>query len=109
MRCMLALATLGVALLASGRAPAAGDITSGRETARQCAVCHGIDGIAKQPDAPNLAGESALYLETQLRAYSEGRRQHEIMSIIAANLSDTEIANVAAWYSAIRVSVELPE
>lgn len=91
-------------------APAvADDIAAGREAARQCAVCHGMDGLAKRPDAPNLAGESPIYLQGQLQNYRSGARQHEIMSIIAEDLSDDDIRNVAAYYSAIQVTVTLPE
>ncbi|MDR5906127.1 cytochrome c [Franzmannia qiaohouensis] len=81
---------------------------AGRTKAQQCAACHGLDGLSRLPDAPHLAGDSALYLAAQLRAYRSGTRQHPQMSIIAAALSDEDIADLAAWYSAIAISVELP-
>ena len=76
--------------------------------AKMCAACHGIDGIAKVADAPNLAGNGELYLARQLQALP-GERKHPQMSVIASGLSDEDIAAVTAWYSAIKVSVELPE
>ena len=58
---------------------------------------------------PHIAGESEIYLITQLKAFRSGKRTHEIMSIIAADLKDQEIADLAAWYASIKISVELPE
>ena len=103
-------ALIAGAALALAAAPAsAGDPGAGREKARQCQTCHGIDGLAKIPEAPHIAGESELYLRTQLEAFRSGRRQHEIMSIVARTLSDTDIADLAAWYASIEISVEVPE
>jgi cytochrome c553 len=73
-----------------------------------CAVCHGLDGIAKTPDAANLAGESTFYLTRQLQAFRSGERKHDQMSIIAQGLSDGDIADLAAWYSSLKVSVTMP-
>ncbi|RMF36936.1 MAG: cytochrome c [Alphaproteobacteria bacterium] len=104
---------LGAAVLAAAlpALPArAADAAAGRDLARtRCAVCHGLDGLAVNPMAPNLAGENAAYVVAQLKAFRDGRRRHEQMSIIASGLSDADIANVAAWYSRIIVRVELPD
>jgi cytochrome c553 len=87
----------------------AADAAAGRQKARQCQTCHGIDGVAKIPIAPHIAGESQIYLETQLKAFRSGKREHEIMSLIAKNLSDDDISDLAAWYSSIKFSVTVPE
>jgi cytochrome c553 len=103
---------LAAALAATIAAPASaanGDPAAGRKLAAQCQTCHGIDGLARVPIAPHLAGENFTYLQTQLRNYKSGRREHEIMSIVAQTLSDEDIDNLAAWYSSIRISVALPE
>jgi cytochrome c553 len=51
-----------------------------------------------------------VYLERQLKNFRSGERQHPVMSLIAAGLSDEDIANVVAHYSAIEIEViELPE
>ena len=82
----------------------------GHQKAKQvCAVCHGVEGIGKNPDVPNLAGESPNYIEKQLKAFRSGERKHEQMSIIAQSLQDQEIRDLAKWYSSIKVKVELPE
>ncbi|WP_198174143.1 c-type cytochrome [Mesorhizobium xinjiangense] len=105
-----ALAAAAVLSCATAAASLAADMAAGREMARQkCQVCHGLDGIAKIPIAPHLAGESAIYLQTQLKAFREGKRQHEMMSVVAKQLSDADIADLAAWYSAIEISAEMPE
>jgi cytochrome c553 len=87
----------------------AADLPAAWAKAKMCAACHGIDGIAKVADAPNLAGNGELYLARQLQAFRSGERKHPQMSVIASGLSDEDIAAVTAWYSAIKVSVELPE
>jgi cytochrome c553 len=45
----------------------------------------------------------------QLHAFQSGARQHEQMTIIAQSLSEEDVANLAAWYSSIQVTVKLPE
>jgi cytochrome c553 len=98
-----------VMLLAWPAFSAAADAKAGRElAAAKCQVCHGIDGIAKIPVAPHLAGESEIYLQTQLKAFRSGKRVQEMMSLVAKDLSDDDIANVAAWYSSIEISVTVP-
>lgn len=112
---MLKRLQAGLALLAvAGTAApdvawAAGDGIAGRAKARQCTACHGLNGLAKMPNVPNLAGESQIYLEKQLKAFRSGERTDPQMSVIAKSLSDQDIADLAAWYSGIRFSVTAPE
>ncbi len=87
----------------------AADAAAGRKKARQCQTCHGIDGIARIPIAPHIAGESEIYLITQLKAFRSGKRTHEIMSVIAKDLSDEDQADLAAWYAAIKIEATLPQ
>jgi cytochrome c553 len=102
-----AVGTVGCLLL--GVQAYAQDHPGRQKVTQVCAVCHGVDGIGKNPDVPNLAGESTLYLEKQLKAFKSGERKHEQMSIIAQGLQDKDIADVAAWYSSLKVSVEVPK
>jgi cytochrome c553 len=60
-------------------------------------------------DAPNLAGESAIYIDTQLKAFRLGKRTHEIMSAIAADLTNDEIREYADWYASIRLKITQAE
>ncbi len=87
----------------------AADPAAGRKKAQQCQTCHGIDGVGKMPDVPNIGGESAGYLTSQLQHFRSGERQHEQMSIIAQGLSDEDIADIAAWYSSIQFTVTVPK
>lgn len=100
----LALATAATAVQASAES-----IEAGRRKASQaCAVCHGMLGIATAPDAPHLAGQSAVYTKAQLLAYRNGMRRHEVMAVIARQLTDEDIENLATWYAAIRVEAQPP-
>jgi cytochrome c553 len=101
-------AWLGAALAAASPAWAA-DAAVGGAKANACAVCHGPTGLSVVPDAPNLAGQPALYLATQLRAYRSGKRVHEVMSLMAKPLSDADIENLAAWYSSFAIDVRKRE
>lgn len=103
----MALLTIFLATFVSSPALAA-DAALGREKAKACKTCHGIDGIAKVPIAPHIAGESQIYLETQLKAFRSGKREHEIMSVIASQLSDEDISDISAWYASISISATLP-
>jgi cytochrome c553 len=106
---LVAAAISSVALLAPSAGRAA-DAAAGKAKASQvCASCHGLNGIANLPEAPNLAGQSPFYLETQLKAFRSGDRKQEQMSLIAKDLSDQDIANVAAWYSGIKVTAKMPQ
>ncbi len=87
---------------------AAAELAAGKDKASMCATCHGLDGIAKAPNAPNLAGTNVFYITEQLKAFRSGARQHQQMSIIASGLSDEDIADLAAWYSAIEVTATMP-
>ena len=101
---LLAAASLTMA----GKA-AAGDAAAGRQKAMQvCAVCHGPNGVAVAPETPNLAGEPEGYLTRQLKAFRSGKRQHEVMAVIAKSLSDDDIANLAAWFNSIQVTATPP-
>ena len=91
-----------------GDAAVAADAIAGRAKAQPCAVCHGALGLSTQPDAPNLAGQPAVFLSSQLRAYRSGERRHEVMNIMAKPLSDEDIDNLAAWFSSVRVDAHAP-
>jgi cytochrome c553 len=70
--------------------------------AKGCATCHGMDGQGTSPMFPNLAGQSEVYLEQQLKAFRSGRRQAPQMSIVVRNLSDREISVLAAYYAGLK-------
>ena len=94
---------LGALLLPLGVAHAA-DAVAGKAKAEMCALCHGPLGLSQLPDAPNLAGQPVIYLTGQLKNYRSGKRQHEVMSVIAKPLTDQEIDDLAACYASIQIS-----
>ena len=86
----------------SGLANAAGDTEAGSKKIAICVACHGTDGKATAPIYPNLAGQNAPYLEASLKAYRAGERaggMSAVMTPQATNLSDQDIADIAAYYS----------
>ncbi len=106
------IALRGVALFASlflvavtGDVRAAGDIKAGRGKALMCQACHGTDGISKVPEAPNIAAQTEPYIAMQLRAFQSGARKNDVMSVVAQTLSDKDIDDLAAYFSAIEIKV----
>jgi cytochrome c553 len=92
-------------LVASGSVCSAGDVKAGRAKALMCQACHGLDGLSKVPDAPNIAGQTEPYIVAQLQAYKSGARKNDAMSVVAPSLSDADIEDLAAYFSAIEISV----
>ncbi|MEJ8474800.1 c-type cytochrome [Roseibium algae] len=74
-----------------------------------CAACHGAEGLSQMEDVPNLAGETTMYIDTQLKAFRNGKRSHEIMSEISAELSSDQIRSLAEWYAAVNLEIKPPE
>jgi len=92
-------------LLACGHPGHAGDVKAGGAKAMMCQACHGLDGLSKVPDAPNIAGQIEPYLVMQLQAYKSGTRKNDAMSVVAPSLSDKDIEDLAAYFSAIEISI----
>lgn len=98
--------TFAAALLAVAMQPtlanAEGDAAAGAEKITLCAACHGIDGKSAANIYPHLAGQWAAYLESSLKAYRAGERTGGMTAMMtpqATNLSDQDIADIAAYYS----------
>jgi len=105
----LAAVLLLGALLSSWAGTAyARDPIAGKARAAMCATCHGSMGLSQLPNAPHLAGQPAIYLVEQLKNYRSGKRQNEMMQVMAKPLTDQEIDNLAAWYESIQISVTVP-
>jgi cytochrome c553 len=98
------LAVVGF-LIAGTVAAAAQDIKAGRQIALICQGCHGMDGLSKQPNAPNLAMQPAMYLVKAMNEYRSGARKDEQMNVAAKDMTDKEIADVTAYYAAIEIEV----
>jgi cytochrome c553 len=94
--------------LTSWPAHAAGDLAAGRRKAMQCQTCHGLDGLAKLPVAPNLAGQPEPYLVKALNDFRHGLRKNDMMSIVVKSLSDADVADLAAYYASIEITAKPP-
>ena len=101
-----ALVTLGAALypltgFAADAPPAKADPAKGQQIVAQvCSACHGPDGNSVSPANPNLAGQGAPYIATQLSYFKAGMRKNAIMSGFAAALSPEDMNNLGAYFEA---------
>jgi len=81
-----------------------GDAQAGRIKAYTCTGCHGIEGynnVYPTYKVPRIGGQNSIYLESALKAYQGEDRSHPTMSLHAESLSDTDIADIAAWLSSL--------
>ena len=91
-----------VALAATTTATGAANPEAAKQRAQTvCAACHGANGQSVADDIPNLAGQRAPYLETQLKALKEGTRKNAVMNALAAQLGPDDIADLAAYFAAL--------
>jgi cytochrome c553 len=90
-----------VAVLVVAEGAAAQDGAAGRQKALQCQACHGLDGLAKIPGAPHLAGQVQEYLVTAMRDYKSGARKNEMMTVVMRQLTDDDIEDLAAYYAGL--------
>jgi len=79
----------------------AADIKAGEQKAPNCLGCHGPNGKSSSAQWPNLAAQQAPYIVNQLNAFKTGARNNPMMQSMAANLSDDDINNLAAYYSSL--------
>ena len=71
------------------------------KAASLCTACHGQDGVAIAPMYPSLAGQHHDYIVRALEEYQNGGRKNPIMKGFAAPLKPAEIAEIAAYFSAL--------
>ena len=100
-------AGLSTALFASlfASSVSAGDVEEGRRKAETCLGCHGIpDAVNVYPTfhIPKLGGQHEEYLIAALQAYKGKKRSHTTMQANAASLSDTDIADIAAYFASLK-------
>lgn len=87
---------------AQEKPPVKEDITAGKVLAmKSCAKCHGEEGLSSTTATPHLAGQFEGYISSALMAYKEGRRSDKTMIDITRKLGETDIANIAAYYSSL--------
>jgi cytochrome c553 len=118
---LLSVVSLGVGIVAFGLAwaasaqkqsaehapdPARGAVIAAQGTAAgapACAQCHAFNGVSDASGAfPRIAGQSAYYLAKQMRDFASDIRTNALMSPVAKALTSDDIADVAAYYAAIK-------
>lgn len=78
------------------------DIAEGKSVADHfCADCHGKSGISTIAGVPDLAGQRAAYLYSEMRAYLSGARGDDTMNGAITYLSADAMSNVAAFYGSL--------
>ncbi len=103
MKKMLVTAAAMVALTAIGSAYAAGNPVAGEKKSSTCAACHGPDGNSATGNFPKLAGQHESYIIKQLQDFKSGARKDPVMSPQAANLSEEDMADLAAYFSSQKI------
>jgi cytochrome c553 len=88
---------MGGFLVMAGAAQAA-DAKAGKAKSAKCEMCHGDDGKGN----PRLAGMPVATFTKDIKAFQSGARDNKTMVKIAKELSDKDIANLAAYYSAVK-------
>ena len=88
---------------------AEGSIDAGKEKAVLCFSCHGESGNSVVSTFPKLAQQNTSYLVKQLQAYKNGTRKNAMMSVVVSNLSEDDMSDIAAYFSAQEISAnQLP-
>ena len=93
--------TLGIA----GAAHAAGNAADGQAKTAVCAACHGADGNSAVGNFPKLAGQNEQYLLKQLKDIKSGSRPVVEMTGMLNNLSDQDLADIAAYFASKKVTL----
>jgi len=88
-----------------GSAQAAGDATAGQAKAAACAACHGADGNSAAPNFPKLAGQGERYLLKQMHEIKSGARAAPLMAGQLDNMSEQEMADIAAYFASQKGTV----
>jgi cytochrome c553 len=94
-----------ISLLAYSNVQAQGNAEAGAGKIAACAACHGPTGNdSLLPNVPKIGGQSETYLLKQLIEIRDDVRMVPLMKPIVANLSDQDLADIAAHYA----TVDLP-
>ena len=94
-----ALLTLFISVATAQTGELVGDPAAGQEKSAVCAACHGTDGNSQVTIWPKIAGQHADYIARQTRMVRDGQRVVPTMMPMVMNLSDQDIADIAAFYA----------
>ena len=98
-----AMCGIGVAHGADVSDASASQAAALHKTIETCGTCHGINGRSVSPTFPNLAAQTAPYIEAQLHAFKDQTRAdpdaQAYMWGMAAQLNDASISELASYFS----------
>jgi cytochrome c553 len=99
--CMRKYLTIPIAagLLLTAVGIQAGDAAAGKSKGMRCISCHGLKGVASNPQYPSIAGQSEAFLIAQMEAFKNGSRPVAAKSALFGGLSSSDFADLAAHYS----------
>lgn len=110
MKKLFALAAVVASFAVMASTAQAGDAAAGKAKSAVCAACHGADGNSATPMWPKLAGQNEAYLLKQLKEFKKGMetqgaqgRYEPSMAPMAAPLSETDMADLAAYFASQKV------
>ena len=95
-----AVLAVSLPLISCAEAAAGADIEAGRQKAQVCVACHGPEGNSANPVMPTLAGQPAQFISIELFQFREGNRKDPQMTPMAANLTNADMNDLAAYFSA---------
>jgi len=76
-----------------------GDLKAGEDKSENCAGCHGSGGNSEMGMFPSLSGLDPNYIFLQLNAFKKGMRKNEMMQGMVEDMSDQDMADLAAYFS----------
>lgn len=74
-------------------------LAAGKAAAAACAGCHGETGVSATAGTPSLIGFDEKYFVAAMNAYKSGKRQHDMMKMVAMSASDTDVRHMALFYA----------
>ena len=108
--CLAAATLWQAAAAAESVPPAPGNPLHGAQRVGTCSHCHGQHGEGLGVSRfPRLAGQSAAYLAKQLGDYAAGTRDNAVMVSFAKAMSAQDMADIAAYYTALAAPAVAPE
>lgn len=105
---MLQLLAAGLVLLAPFASAADPSPRVAEIIASRCALCHGPDGQSASAVYPRLAAQHPDYLVKQLKDFRDGRRKSDTMTDMAKDLTDADVAGLAAFFAAKKAGSRQP-
>ena len=80
------------------------DIARGESLSQTCLGCHGAPGLRNPGPVyqiPMVGGQHSTYIISALQAYKDQTRSHETMQAQAANLTDQDMVDIAAYFNSL--------